>query len=125
MELAEGPSPGMEEWKFRESTMCNKPYISIPQVVCRKLEYQTNLSGASSRFVNFWKVAGGKVLIPSPSILATCQLWQRHSQTQSGLYLTDVDSDAVRISQPKEYGMTVSLPSLHATRLAWRQESQG
>jgi hypothetical protein len=60
VELAEGPSPGMEEVEFRDSTMCNKPYIGIPQGVCRELGYQTNLGGASSRIVKFWKVAGGK-----------------------------------------------------------------
>jgi hypothetical protein len=99
-ELAEGPSPGMEEGEFRESTMCNKPNIGFPQDVSRDLSNQKNFTGASSKFVNFWKVAGGKALIPSPAILAKCQHWQRHSQTQSSLYLTNVGSDAVRNSQP-------------------------
>jgi hypothetical protein len=49
VELAEGPSPGTEEVEFQDSTMCNKPYIGIPQGICRELGYQTNLGGASSR----------------------------------------------------------------------------
>jgi hypothetical protein len=60
MEVAEGRSPGEEEGEFRESTMCNKPYIGTPQGVCRELGHQTNLGGVSARFINFWKVARGK-----------------------------------------------------------------
>jgi hypothetical protein len=82
-ELAEGPSPGMEEGEFRERTMCNKPYIGIPQGVYRELGYQANLSAVVPRpglkFSGKWQKE--KVLILSLPILAKCQLWQQHSQT--------------------------------------------